>query len=139
MKKTLLLLAFLFLAVPVMAQNVVFEWDPHPEAAQLQGFKLYQSKQSGQYSAPPVATFNGGNLTTGSIAQPALGRWYFVLTAFTPEGLESGFSNEVTTVVKPKPPVLKTAVQTALLAPVKGAKKLYDLALGNENTGLRIK
>lgn len=92
-----------------MAQTITFAWDAHPEAAVIEGFRLYQAKQSGNYAQPPVGTFTGGALTTGTIPKPTSpGRYYWVLTAFMadPAGgvLESTYSNEVTDVVKPKAP-----------------------------------
>lgn len=121
MKKYMLSLALVLFFLPnLFAQTVVFTWDPHPESLQITGFKLYQTKNSGTYPDPAVATYIGGNLTTGTIPQPALGRYYFVLTAYkddpTAGVLESGYSNEVSIVLKPKPPKLLGAVQTAFNA-----------------------
>jgi hypothetical protein len=136
MKRYGFILAMLILmAIPAMAQTVTFAWDPHPEAAQLTGFKLFQSKTSWTYGATPVATFTGGALTTGTIPKPGLGRYFYVLTAFTPD-VESDFSNEVSLVVKPQKPNLKSAVQSAALLPVKGAVKFAGLFKGKKN--LRI-
>jgi hypothetical protein len=139
MRYTIALLALLCLSVPAVAQQVTFAWDAHPEAAQITGFKLYQAKSSGSYGATAAATFTGGDLTTGTIPQPALGRYYFVLTAFVddPSGiLESPYSNEVTLVLKPKAPKLINAVQTAVMAPFRAAKWL--VAGGQEKKNLKI-
>lgn len=139
MKITLLIIAILLLAVPAVAQQVTFAWDPHPEAAQITGFKLYQSKQSTSYGAIPAGTFTGGNLTTGSIPKPGLGRFYFVLTAYVTEGgtdIESGYSNEVSLVLKPKSPNLLSATLMAVItAPVKAVKWLWA---SGEHKSLRI-
>jgi len=113
-KKAGITLVLILMALPAMAQTINFAWDPHEEAAQITGFKLYQSKQSNSYTITPVATFTGGSLVTGSIPQPALGRYYYVLTAFKDDAgyiLESSYSNEVTLVLKPKPPKLNSAIQ----------------------------
>lgn len=111
MVKRIFLFCFLALlaSTPAIAQTITFTWDPHDQAAVIEGFKLYQSKQSGNYTSTPVATFTGGSLTTGTIAKPTQpGRYYWVLTSFMadPAGgvLESTYSNEVTDVVKPKAP-----------------------------------
>lgn len=122
----------LLIPLSVSAQNVTFEWDPHPEGTYLAGYKLYQSKTSGMYLATVVATFQGGTLTTGSIPKPGLGKYYWVLTAYMADGSESDFSNEVSLVLKPKPPVLKSVVQTALMAPVKGAAWLLAKITGKD-------
>jgi len=106
-------LMFIVLSVPCMAQTINFAWDPHTQAADLAGFKLYQGKTAGTYDQGLVATFTGGSLTTGSIPVPKPGRYYWVLTAFTPDSIESDFSNEVTMVVKPKPPKINSVTQIA--------------------------
>lgn len=92
------------MATSAFAQSITFQWDPHPQASEIQGFKLYASKQSGSYTTP-IATFQGGTLTTGTIPSGilGLGKQYFVLTAFVND-IESDRSNEVNTVIKPKAP-----------------------------------
>lgn len=121
------------LAVPAVAQNVNFAWDAHPEAAQLTGFKLYQAKTAGgPYTSS--ATFTGGAAVTGSIAKPGLGRYYFVLTAFNAE-VESDYSNEVSLVVKPQKPNLKSAVLSAM---AKAANSLWAAIAGKKKVNLRI-
>ena len=112
MKTLIPIILFLALTGSATAQTVSFAWDPHPEAAALAGFKLYQSKTSMSYGATPVATFIGGTLATGTIAKPGLGKYFYVLTAYTVD-VESDFSNEVSLVVKPKAPKLNSAQQVA--------------------------
>jgi hypothetical protein len=135
MKRIILaLFAVITLVAVSNAQTVTFAWDAHEQAAELTGFKLYQAKSAGgPYTN--VGTFTPGALMTGTITRPGLGRYYYVLTAFTPE-VESDNSNEVTLVVKPKAPRLINAIQTALTAPVKAAKAF--LALFSNKT-LKIK
>ncbi len=115
----------LIMISPAFSQNVQFAWDAHPEAAQIVGFHLWQSKTSGSGYAQ-VATFTPGTLTTGVIPKPGLGRYYYVLTAYVTDA-ESDYSNEVSLVLKPQKPTLKSAIQTALLAPVRGIAKLAGL------------
>ena len=97
-----------------MAQQITFVWDLSPDDSLLGagGYRLYQSKTSGVYSAPPVATVAAG-VSTVSITVSALGRHFWVATAFAEDGTESDYSNEVSTVIKPKPPKLNTAQQVA--------------------------
>lgn len=133
--KHLMLVLFIvaIVAVPAMAQNVTFAWDPHNEAAQLTGFHLYQSKTAGgPYTLS--TTFNGGASVTGSIAKPGLGRYYFVLTAFNAE-VESDYSNEVSLVVKPAKPNLKSVVLSAL---VKVKDTWWAAFTGKKKDNLRI-
>jgi len=130
MRQLLLITALLLLAAPLAAQTITFAWDPHPESAVIEGFKLYQSKQSGNYSAGPVVTFTGGTLVTGIAPKPTSpGRYYWVLRAYMPDPavpgtfIESGNSNEVTDVIKPKEPTgfIKTlgAIATSIGSAVK--------------------
>lgn len=111
MKRFILFCLLALVASPAMAQTITFAWDAHEQAAVITGFKLYQSKQSGNYTAPAVATFTGGTLTTGTIPKPTSpGRYYWTLRAYMPDtatpgvDIESTDSNEVTDVVKPKAP-----------------------------------
>jgi len=137
-KLTLGLVLFILNSTLLLAQNTLtFEWDPHSQAADLLGFKLYQSKQSGTYSSTPIATFLGGSLTTGSITKPSSpGKWYWVLTAYMLDA-ESDYSNEVNKVIKPNPPNLKSVTLTALKAPVGGIVKLAKLL--KKDKGLRVR
>lgn len=134
MKK--LLFIMLLISVPAVAQDIRFAWDAYPESAALcaasGGFHLYASKQSNNYTAP-AATF-ACDVTQGSIPKPGLGKYYFVLTAFTPE-IESDHSNEVNTTIKPNPPKLNTVEQIASV--IKGGVvKVAGLFAGKKN--LRI-
>jgi hypothetical protein len=131
----------LFLIVAAMAmmagmgfgQIVTFAWDPHPESIQISGFRLYQSRVAGSYSAAPVATYTGGALTTGTIPKPTLGKYFYVLTAFTAD-TESDYSNEVSLVVKPQKPNLKTPILSAIIhLPKAGIDKLAGVLNGKQN------
>jgi hypothetical protein len=116
MKTLLFVIALLLIAVPCMAQaNLSFSWDAHGQAAQITGFKLYQSITSGTYGSTPVATFAGGTITTGSIPRPTLiGKYYYVLTAYA-SGMESAYSNEVNFTVGITPPTgLKNPILVAI-------------------------
>jgi hypothetical protein len=113
--KPLLVLCLLLIAIPAMAQRqLTFAWDLSPDDSLLGagGYRLYQSKTSGVYSAYPVATVAPG-ISTVTLTVNAFGRHYWVATAFTEDGAESDYSNEVSTVIKPKPPKLNTVQQIA--------------------------
>jgi len=126
MKIYLLILALLLFALPVSAQTTVtFEWDPHPQAADLLGFKLYQSKQTGTYPSAPVCTFVGGSLTTGQCAKPSSpGKWYWVLTAYVID-VESEYSNEVNLVIRPDKPHIRSVIISALGRAITKAAGLF--------------
>lgn len=113
--KPIIVLCLLLLAAPAMAQQqLTFAWDLSPDDSLLGagGYRLYQSKTRGVYSAPPVATVAAG-VSTVTITATALGRHYWVATSFAEDGTESAYSNEVSTVIKPKPPKLNTVQQVA--------------------------
>ena len=129
MKRLLFVIALMFIAIPVMAQNnLQFQWDAHPQAAQLTGFKLYSTNTPGTYGSTPIATFTGGNLTSGTIPKPTtIGTTYYSLTAFAPGG-ESTRSNEVSYNVSIAPPTgLRNPV---LVAIIKAAKSLWAFFFG---------
>jgi hypothetical protein len=85
------LLYFVTMSVNCSAEDVTLAWDANSET-NLAGYKLYVGTSSGSYGAP----VNVGNVTTHTVTGLASGTYYFALTAYNSEGLESGFSNEVT-------------------------------------------
>ncbi len=117
MKKLILtLLAVLLLAGTAFAANVTFRWDANTET-DLAKYKLYQAGTAGgPYIKAQVV--GEGNLVAivllANLPDPANpeytltgvadGRHYWVLTAADLSNNESGFSNEVTTVIDSTPP-----------------------------------
>lgn len=138
-KRLLGLIVLLASIGAAQAQNSVnFAWDLSSDDSTLGvggGYHLYQSKLSGNYTTP-VATYPPG-ATTGSIQRPGPGRYYWVLTAFTSDAIESSYSNEVTLVIKPNPPKLNT-VQQAMETVKKGLTYLAGLFKGGGKQQLRI-
>lgn len=138
MKQLLTLALLLLCAAPMIAQDIDFARDLFPDDALLGangGYRLYSSKQSGSYSEPPVLTVPPGT-TAGSIARPRLGRYYFVATAFDSEENESAYSNEVTTVIKPRPPRLNPWCRQRLPLPLKPSINSPLYSAGKSNSGL---
>lgn len=132
-----LCVALLLLAAPCMAQSITFAWDLSADDASLGaggGYRVYMGKQSRTYTGVICSAPPGVNTCTGTASQ--LGNLYFGATAFTSDKVESDYSNEVSQVVKPRPPTLKSAVQTALTAPIRGITKLAGLL--KKDKGLRI-
>jgi hypothetical protein len=79
---------------PAYAGDVTLEWDPNTET-DLAGYKIYYGTASGSYSTPiPI-----GLQSTYTITGLEPGTYYFAVTAFNSDGLESAFSNEVSTAV----------------------------------------
>ncbi len=85
-------------AATATAADVVLAWDPNTES-DLAGYKIYYGNSSGVYST--VVTI--GTQTTYTISGLAPGTYYFAVTAFNTSGLESGYSNEVSTTVSGTP------------------------------------
>lgn len=96
MRKLFLILAvvaFLVLSIDVMAAtDVTLQWDANGEP-DLAGYKVYRSQTSG-----------GGFMEIAEVLAPEVqytdqavpdGTYYYIVTAFDDEGLESGPSNEV--------------------------------------------
>ena len=79
---------------PAPAGDVTLQWDPNPET-DVVGYKVYYGTASRTYSSPiPL-----GLQTTYTVTGLATGTYYFAVTAFDGYGLESTFSNEVSTTV----------------------------------------
>ena len=106
MQRKIMIITVLFclFAATVSAGTVYLAWDPCTDSPD--GIRIYASKSANVEAVPGnlIAEVTPGTETTAHV-QSLLGRYYFVATAFKidpVEGvLESGKSNEVTTVVKP--------------------------------------
>jgi len=74
-----------------------FAWTANTEP-DLAGYRLYRSDVSGQYAYGAENAYAEFGLITESprYSEPASGVYYFVLTAFDDEGMESWPSNEQT-------------------------------------------
>ncbi len=83
------------LAVPgALAGDVTLQWDPNPET-DVVGYKVYYGASSRAYSSQIPA----GLVTAYTVPGLAAGTYYFAVTAVNADGLESAFSNEVSTTV----------------------------------------
>jgi hypothetical protein len=126
MRPLLITLTILLLAIPCMAQTqLTFAWDLSTDDSLLGaggGYTIYYGKVSGTYLGTVGKVAPGVNTMT--VTRPGLGKYYFVATSVTADGTESGYSNEVSTVIKPAAPKLNTVQQVA--ANLKGI--LVDLA-----------
>jgi len=105
--RTLFILLILILTLCSFAgagQDVKFAWDPQNDPA-VTGFKLYMASVPNVAIIPAnlVATIAGSTTVTYTQLNTPTGAHYWVLTAY--QGmLESGPSNEVSYIVKPKTP-----------------------------------
>jgi hypothetical protein len=77
------------------AAQISLAWDPNNEP-DLAGYKIYIGYQTRTYSW----SIDAGKQTQGTVNNLVDGTaYYFALTAYNTQGLESGFSNEVTYMV----------------------------------------
>lgn len=111
MKKLFLIASILmafFWAAPALAADVTLQWDANTES-DLAGYIIYwDCDQSGvPYANNQVVTLDEDeNADSGIVEKTITGlvsgtRYWFVVTAYDTERLESGFSNEVTTNGRP--------------------------------------
>ena len=84
-------------------QSVTFQWLANAES-DLAGYRVYQTDTRGQYvfgpSSPQLAAEipagpDPGGIVTHTLINIPVGTWYWVVTAFDGDSLESGPSNEV--------------------------------------------
>ena len=78
-------------ALPANPYVAVFGWNPSPDPA-VNGYRIYTGTTSGNYSASNLL----GNVTGTTVAGLAAGvTYYFVITAFDTNGVESAYSEEI--------------------------------------------
>jgi hypothetical protein len=81
-------------AATAAAGDVTLAWDPNSEG-NLAGYKIYYGTAPGVYGTPITI----GTQATYTVTGLPAGTYYFAVTAYNTEGLESGYSNEVSTAV----------------------------------------
>ena len=114
------LLALLGLAASVAAAEVTLAWDPSPDT-RVTNYRVYWGYQSRTYTG----SFDVGNVTTATVGSLVAGtRYYFAVTATTPEGQESDFSNEVDYTV-PLPPLTPPTLEVQAGATPEEARLLW--------------
>lgn len=113
-------LALLGLVASVAAAEVTLAWDPSPDT-RVTNYRVYWGYQSRTYTG----SFDVGNVTTATVGSLVAGaRYFFAVTATTPEGLESEFSNEVEYTV-PLPPLTPPALEVQAGATPEEARLLW--------------
>ena len=104
-KVSFLALVFMALLLPVLALAgtswVELAWDPNVES-DLAGYRLYQTTMQGEYervcdnpSTAYLAAEVDAETTSVVLSGIPDGTYFWVATAFDTEGMESGYSNEV--------------------------------------------
>lgn len=121
----LILAAF---AVPAFATSVTLTWDANTEA-NLAGYKVYFGTASRTYSVPITI----GKQTTYTVTGLTPGTYFFGVTAYNTSGLESGFSNEVSTSIAAAPQSSKCDVNGDGAVNVLDIQVLINAILGIQN------
>lgn len=78
-----------------LAGDVTLGWDHSPSEG-VTGYNIYYGQSSGDYDAHDTT----GYVTLHTVTDLQPGAWYFTATAIDIEGNESGYSNEVHTIVQ---------------------------------------
>jgi hypothetical protein len=89
-------------AVVAGAQRLTLAWDAS-SCGCAAGYRLYYGTNTRSY---PFVT-DAGRALTQSVVLPHGGRWFFAVTAYDTNGLESEFSSEVTWEDRPVAPVMR--------------------------------
>jgi hypothetical protein len=101
-KTVLALILFLAFSSSVLAADVTIAWNANTES-DLAGYKVYYGTASGVYGSPIIL----GTQTTYTISGLFAGTYYIAVTAFNSSGLESGYSNQVSTNIAGSPSASK--------------------------------
>jgi len=127
------LLALLGLAASVAAAEVTLAWDPSPDT-RVTNYRVYWGYQSRTYTG----SFDVGNVTTATVGSLVAGtRYFFAVTATTPEGQESDFSNEVDYTV-PLPPLTPPTLEVQAGATPEEARLLWTANADSAVTNYRV-
>ena len=98
MKKLILILFILLFSFPAFGADVTLQWDANTEP-DLAGYKVYYGTMSGEYGNPIILD----TVTEYTMHIPDSIMYFFAVTAFDTEQLESDFSNEVSCMNNVKP------------------------------------
>jgi hypothetical protein len=101
-KGCLAALLFFALTASGWAADITIAWDANAEP-DVAGYKVYYGTASGAYGSPIIL----GTQTTYTISGLPDGIYYVAVTAFNTAGLESGYSNEVSTTIAGTPSASK--------------------------------
>ena len=111
-KSIFILLLLLFLVGLVAAQSVKLTWDASPSSG-VAGYRIYYGTNSRSYAF----TMTAGLVQTQRVALPRRGRWFFAVTAYDTNAVESELSNEVQYQERPLAPAL-AGVNVVRLCPL---------------------
>jgi hypothetical protein len=114
MKASIILLATLIVfAQAAAAGDVTLLWDPSTDP-DLTGYRVCYGTSSRQYTT----AVDVGNVTTYTVSGLAVGTYYFSARTYDSAGLQSDYSNEVTTIVPGSsdttPPVIAAVASSGI-------------------------
>lgn len=113
-------------------KSLTFQWQASPDT--VQGYKLYFSNTSGQYTQ--ANSIDVGNVTTYTWQVSTPGTYFIVTTAYTSSNgvtLESQYSNEITFTI-PRPPIMLSISNVALsIKSYQGANVLVQSSIDFKN------
>jgi hypothetical protein len=121
------ILVLLACSAPAFAGDVTLSWDPNSET-NLAGYRIYYGTGPGVYTTPITV----GTQTSYTITNLAPGTYFFAVTAFNTLGLESGFSNEVSTTITTTPTTGKCDVNSDSLVNVLDLQMVINAILGTQ-------
>ena len=98
-------LAMCLMGEQALASDVTLAWNAKTET-DLAGYRVYFGNASRNYGSP----LDAGKNATFTITGLSAGAYYFAVTAYYTSGVETGYSNEVTT-------TLATSTDTRISAP----------------------
>lgn len=103
----------LFGSLQVFAGDVSLAWDPSTSEGVV-GYKVHHGGAPGSYDSFHTVT----NQTAYTVTGLAAGTYFFAVTAFDANGNESGYSNEVSTVVADMAPTQTTGTDPVSVDPL---------------------
>jgi hypothetical protein len=98
---TWIVVAWLTALLTFGAESVRVSWDAS-RSNDVVGYRVYYGTNSGAYSFE----VNAGDALSQAIVLPQRGRWFFAVTAYNTNLVESDFSNEVQYESKPQAPLV---------------------------------
>jgi hypothetical protein len=96
MPKRIVWVFALLLTSDLWAGQATISWNRNSEA-HVTGYRVHYGTSSRKYTT----VIDVGNVTRCVVRRLAPGTWYFAVTAYTFEGKESGFSEEVSKTIPP--------------------------------------
>ena len=110
-------------ACVVFAQSVQLTWDASP-SSEVAGYRAYYGTNSRSYAF----TIDSGLVQTQRVTLPRRGRWFFAVTAYDTNAVESEFSNEVQYESKPVAPFVRGANVVRICPVIERSTNLVDWA-----------